>query len=710
MESRFFRSGTFAPSKALAPLAATAEAETPDPLAPLHDPPLRPRDEAVFLLTAVAEIEHALMVQYLFAAYSIKVPDDPDNDLQAVQDRLVQIAREEMGHLITVQNLLHLVGGPLNLGRDRAPYGSEIYPFRFTLEPVTRHSLAKYVTAESPREKPSQMSGEEWDGLVATLAEDAEAANGGPINHVGALYQRLGVLFGDGPEGMADPDFRTDTGGVQATWADWGYDPLAAEDPDDTTGDARLIVVPFTAPEVADLRDAALTALRAIADQGEGFDPGTPGESHFERFLAVYKVVDGLLQQNVTVTWPIAIDPNTSTKPVPAPTDALGVAAEAVAEAGRITDERARAWGQLFNLRYRMLLGRLTHFLRLDGDRYVRETAPPPDPDADGPLGDRTARGLLLIGAFDEMRHLKKIAAKLVRMPKDAGGAVNAGPPFELPYSLSLPDGEAARWRMHLDVSRSAVDLMGSPALANDADPFLTALMEGDGHAQEAMAALAAGEAIPATSLPTGFAKVVAILDEALRGFHVRTPICPHGSFWSDRDRSQFIHPTAPAPTPVAFDHGEVLREPARAQLITRITEEHTSRRMPKFRPPVPDERVEYLRRWVRRGAPDGEPAGQKVVTEPEPDLAATPAGAGPVVVDPHAGVPGFAADIAPLFRPGDRDAMLDSFDLAAVADVRANAQDILDAVDTHFMPCDGPWPPERVELFRRWVDGGMPS
>src|SRR4051812_20360599 len=37
---------------------------------PTHDPPLAPRDEASFLLHVAAEIEHALMVQYLYAAYS----------------------------------------------------------------------------------------------------------------------------------------------------------------------------------------------------------------------------------------------------------------------------------------------------------------------------------------------------------------------------------------------------------------------------------------------------------------------------------------------------------------------------------------------------------------------------------------------------------------------------------------------------------------
>ena len=32
---------------------------------PMHDPPLAPRDEVVFLLHTGAEIEHALLVQYL---------------------------------------------------------------------------------------------------------------------------------------------------------------------------------------------------------------------------------------------------------------------------------------------------------------------------------------------------------------------------------------------------------------------------------------------------------------------------------------------------------------------------------------------------------------------------------------------------------------------------------------------------------------------
>ena len=108
----------------------------------------------MFLLTAAAEIEHALMAQYLYAGYSVRVAGDSAPKLEEIQNLLFQVAREEMGHLATVQNLLHLIGGPLNLNREHSPYASEIYPFRFKLEPLSRDSLAKYVIAESPARLP----------------------------------------------------------------------------------------------------------------------------------------------------------------------------------------------------------------------------------------------------------------------------------------------------------------------------------------------------------------------------------------------------------------------------------------------------------------------------------------------------------------------------------------------------------------------------
>jgi len=70
----------------------------------------------------------------------------------------------------------------------------------------------------------------------------------------------------------------------------------------------------------------------------------------------------------------------------------------------------------------------------------------------------------------------------------------------------------------------------------------------------------------------------------------------------------------------------------------------------------------------------------------------------------------GYERDIRPLFRQQDVSSMSKAFNLASYKDVRANADRILSKVADGSMPCDGPWPPERVELFRSWVEAGCPA
>jgi len=69
-----------------------------------------------------------------------------------------------------------------------------------------------------------------------------------------------------------------------------------------------------------------------------------------------------------------------------------------------------------------------------------------------------------------------------------------------------------------------------------------------------------------------------------------------------------------------------------------------------------------------------------------------------------------FERDIKPLFRERDRKAMLFLFDLWSRNDVNRYANRILPAVRAGVMPCDGHWPAEHVELFKRWMDTGAPS
>ncbi len=69
--------------------------------------------------------------------------------------------------------------------------------------------------------------------------------------------------------------------------------------------------------------------------------------------------------------------------------------------------------------------------------------------------------------------------------------------------------------------------------------------------------------------------------------------------------------------------------------------------------------------------------------------------------------MPGFASDIRPLFRDSDVDKMRFAFDLSQYDDVKENAQGIYQRLADGSMPCDGPWPEDRVTLFREWMDDG---
>jgi CDGSH-type Zn-finger protein/truncated hemoglobin YjbI len=101
---------------------------------------------------------------------------------------------------------------------------------------------------------------------------------------------------------------------------------------------------------------------------------------------------------------------------------------------------------------------------------------------------------------------------------------------------------------------------------------------------------------------------------------------------------------------------------------------------------------------WGPAGPPAEEPApataadDQQAVTLPGPDETVS-----------------FAAHVKPMFREHDRQSMSFAFDLWSYDDVRAHAADILERLDNGTMPCDGVWPAERVEVFKRWTESGFP-
>ncbi|MFD8985428.1 ferritin-like domain-containing protein [Streptomyces sp. NPDC059564] len=120
---------------------------------PLFDDP---RLELIRLLRDGAEIEHSLLVQYLYAAFSVKQPRYarlagwPSHRYGGRPLHLMGVAIEEMTHLDVVNGLLVALGAAPHLGRQQFPYEKDVYPFDFALEPLSLHSLAKYVYVEAP--------------------------------------------------------------------------------------------------------------------------------------------------------------------------------------------------------------------------------------------------------------------------------------------------------------------------------------------------------------------------------------------------------------------------------------------------------------------------------------------------------------------------------------------------------------------------------
>jgi Ferritin-like len=146
--------------------------------------------ELARLLREATEIEHALMLQYLYGAFSLKpeYADIAGNGAPGSTD-LIGIAVQEMQHLASVNRLLAALGAAPNLIRQEFPYEPAIYPFEFSLEPLSRKSLAKYIYAEAPSDIFGAAASPKDRALAATVME--LLGPGVRVNHIGSLYDAI---------------------------------------------------------------------------------------------------------------------------------------------------------------------------------------------------------------------------------------------------------------------------------------------------------------------------------------------------------------------------------------------------------------------------------------------------------------------------------------------------------------------------------------
>lgn len=251
-------------------LATRGEA---DPEAPIV---LEHREALVYTLGKAAELEHLVMCQYLYAAFSLKETEAEGLSAEAVtavkrwRRTLLQIGAQEMLHLALVQNLLTAVGAAPRLARPNFPMPAYSYPagVRIELVPFGEAALRHFAFLERP------------EGMDV---EDAEGF---------AAMERAVALPHDEHDEIVPQLQEFDTIGQLYRSVQAGLDHLAQR-----LGPERLFVGPpnaqateehFRWPELIAVTDlaSARQAIDTIVEQGEGAR-GEWRDAHFGRLLGI---------------------------------------------------------------------------------------------------------------------------------------------------------------------------------------------------------------------------------------------------------------------------------------------------------------------------------------------------------------------------------------------------------------------------------------
>lgn len=431
-----------------------------------------PKDWLSFLLHIDAELEHGLMVQYLYGAYSMGGDHITNEEHKSIvrrwQEIVLGISKEEMGHLVSVQNVLRVIGAPLNFSRQDFPWDTELYPFPFTLEPFTKRSLAKYIYAESPENWLTITDDDDEETklikteikLLLKISVPADQL-GDPIS---CVFKQILALLNDS-ELIPDNIFNAGSYPFQAKFDEWGRGYKDGARGNSMEGSPKGAPNVLVAPLLS--RTDTIEAVKEIAEQGESTELENEDElSHFERFLSIYKewrkMPKGFKPSRDVATNPIIQDGAAD------PTFSPATGQKAKNKFDYIVNPVTQQWASLFDIRYRMLLTFLSHSFLLDAG-YNNS-------------GAHSPRGTIIHATFGEMYNLRSLSHILMKMPLDNDPNKCAGPPFTIPYTLDLPISEANRWRMHQDLIDASQKLTEKLLLTADEQQqtYLHSLKEAD--------------------------------------------------------------------------------------------------------------------------------------------------------------------------------------------------------------------------------------
>jgi len=399
-----------------------------DPEAPFV---IEHREALIYMLCQAAELEHGIMCQYLFAAYSLKQSEDEGlsgDELQAVKrwrHVITHVATEEMLHLALVQNVLTAIGAAPHLTRPNLPAPAHHFPagVNLALVPFGEPALRHFLFLERPE-------GMDLDG---------GAGIDPPLHEARALTA---------PDDLANPGRMAEPGDIVPRLQDFAtVSHLYRSIEDGLThlaekfGEANLFVGPpraqadtatFGFPELIPVVDlaSARQAIDIILEQGEGAR-GHWETAHFGQFV---RILDEYLAMRAR---------NPAFDPVRPVTYATVRRPERDIAGLLITDRLTSQCADLFNVGYEILLQLM--------ERYFAHTE-----ETDAQLVTLAgAAGRLMSGV------LRPLGDLITTLPigSDHPGRT-AGPSFELFYEDDdlLPHRDSA-WLLLEERTRDAVAL-----------------------------------------------------------------------------------------------------------------------------------------------------------------------------------------------------------------------------------------------------------
>jgi CDGSH-type Zn-finger protein/uncharacterized Fe-S cluster protein YjdI len=374
---------------------------TPSPVNAVASLPTRER--LVHALYEAAELEHTLMCTYLYAAFSLK--DGEADGLSAAEAQavarwrraIIDVAVDEMGHLVAVWNITSALGGVPCFGRDNFPLNFGRMPAGIVvkLTPFNTDTLQHFVYLERPHAstEPEGNGFEPERRFVRGMSAPRLTPMPMDYETVGDFYAQLGVDLRRFAETIGQDAAFCGDPGLQMSQAEVAL-----------KGAKRVICL-----------DTALAAFDAIVQQGEGASEGSEN-SHYQRFVMIRDEYAALLKQNPNFVpaFPAAHNPVLRRPPRPE---------------GRVwlENESASACADLANAAYGLML-------RLIGYSYSI-AGPAPEKALAVDLGIALMRIVTLLG---------ERAARLPAGPSNPG--CNGGMSFTaLRDAAPLPEGEGAR-------------------------------------------------------------------------------------------------------------------------------------------------------------------------------------------------------------------------------------------------------------------------